>query len=106
MQPEQNNNYAQSSAKIAKLKKANKKLKHTNKNRKLEYNSDSKDSISSWSDGSGSPGKLGINCTKHNKSNTRINTYPSLNEATDNLDSNVYPILINEIFQSYGVTKV
>ena len=33
---------------------------------------------------------------KRNKTNTRVNTYPSLNKATDILDSKVNPILINE----------
>ena len=37
-----------------------------------------------------------MNGTKHNKTNTCVNTYPSLNKATDILDSNVNPISINE----------
>ena len=41
------NNYAQLSAKIAKLEKANKKLKHMNKKLKKDYNSNSNDSNSS-----------------------------------------------------------
>ena len=69
-----------------------------NKKRKRDRDSDSNsdDSYSSWIDGSGSPGKLVINCTKRKKINTCVNTYPSPNKATDTLDSNVYTILINE----------
>jgi hypothetical protein len=33
---------------------------------------------------------------KRNKTNTRVNTYPSPIKAADILDSNVNPILINE----------
>ena len=41
-------------------------------------------------------GNLGINCMKHNKTNTRFNTYPSPNIATDKVDSIVNSTLINE----------
>ena len=44
---ESNNSYAQLSAKITKLEKSNKKLKHANKKRKCNPDSDSKDSDSS-----------------------------------------------------------
>ena len=91
-----NNSYVQLSAKIAKLEKSNKKLKGTNKKSKCYRNIDSNVSNSSWSDGSNSTGKLGINCTKRYKTYTHVNTYPSPNKATDILDWNVNSILINE----------
>ena len=37
-----------------------------------------------------------INCTKCNKTNRCVNTYPSPSKATDTLDSKVNTILINE----------
>ncbi len=86
MPSKHNTSYAQLTAKIAKLEKSNKKLKRANKKRNRD--SDSDDSDSSWRDGSGSPGKLVINGTKRNQTNTCVNTYPSPNKATYNLDSN------------------
>ena len=44
---DQKNNYAQLSAKIAKLEKSNKKLKRMNKKGKSDHDSDSNDSDSS-----------------------------------------------------------
>ena len=44
---EQNNSYAQLSAKIAKLEQSNRKLKHTNKKHKRNYDSDSNGSDAS-----------------------------------------------------------
>ena len=78
-------NYAQLSAKIAKLEKSNRKLKRASKKRKRDYDSDSDDSDTSWSDGSGSTGKLGNKCTKHNKINHDVKNYPSP-KATENLN--------------------
>ena len=46
-QRDKKNNYAQLSAKIAKLEKSNKKLKRANKKRKCDHDSDSDDSDSS-----------------------------------------------------------
>jgi hypothetical protein len=94
-----NNSYAQLSTKIAKLEKSNKKLKRANKKRKHDHNSDSNNSNSSRSDGSGSPVKLVINCTKRNKTNTHVNTYPRPNKATEKVDSNLNSVLINENIQ-------
>ena len=86
---EHNTSYGQLSAKIEKLEKSNKKLKHANKKHKHDCDSDSNDSASSWSDGYGSTGKLHINCTKRNKTNKSVNTYPSPNKAIDNLHPKV-----------------
>jgi hypothetical protein len=96
-----NTSYVQLSAKIAKLEKSNKKIKHANKKRKCKHDCDSNsnDSDSSRSDGSGSFGKIRNNCTRHNKNNTHVNTYPSLNKDVNNLDSNINSILINENIQ-------
>ncbi len=77
----------QLSAKMAKLENSNRKLKHTNKKCKHNCNSDSNDSDSSWSDGSGSTGKLDNIGTKCNKINHHVKTYPSPNKVTNNLDS-------------------
>ena len=93
---EHDNSYVQLSAKIAKLEKSNKKFKCVNKKRKRNCDSDSDDSNSSWSDGSGSPGNFWIICTKHDKTNTCVNTYPDLNKATQTVDSNINSILINK----------
>ena len=86
---EQNNSYAQLSAKITKLEKSNKKLKCANKKCKHNCTSDSNDSDSSRSDGSGSTGKLVISCTKCNKTNKSVNTYPSPNKAIEYLEPQV-----------------
>ena len=75
--------------KIIKLEKPHKKLKHANKKRKGDCNSDSDDSDSSWSDGSSSTGKLVISCMKRNKTNKSVNTYPSPNKATKYLGPKV-----------------
>ena len=82
-QREQKSNYVQLSAKITKLEKSNKKLKRANKKRRRDSDSDSD---SSWSDGSGSTGNLDNKCTKRNKINHDVKSYPSPNKATDNLD--------------------
>ena len=79
-QHEQKSNYAQLSEKIAKLEKSNKKLKRANKKRR--HDSDSY-SDSSWSDGSGSTRNLDNKCTKRNKINHNVKSYPSPNKATE-----------------------
>ena len=81
---EHNTSYAQLSAKFTKLEKSNKKLKRANKKCKRSCDSDSDDYNSSQSEGSGSTGKLDIKCTKHNKPNTCVNTYPSPYKAINN----------------------